>query len=143
MTNSDQSNLGDCPFCRIDASNIVAANRLAIAIRDFNPVTPLHTLILPRRHVASYFDLTREEAMAVNELSKSLRDGVLATDSEVEGFNVGVNIGAVAGQTISSLPPSPDPAPPRGCSRPVGRRPGDYPPQGPLPGGRADYRLIE
>lgn len=100
MTNSDQSNLGDCPFCRIDASNIVAANRLAIAIRNLNPVTPLHTLILPRRHVASYFDLTREEAMAVNELSKSLRDGVLATDSEVEGFNVGVNIGAVAGQTI-------------------------------------------
>jgi ATP adenylyltransferase len=100
LTDFDQSDPSACPFCRIDASAIVAGNGLAFAIRDLNPVTPLHTLILPRRHVASYFDLTREEATAINELSGRLRDEILANDSGVEGFNIGVNIGAVAGQTI-------------------------------------------
>jgi ATP adenylyltransferase len=89
-----------CPFCSIDPSAIVAANDVTFAIRDANPVTTLHTLVLPRRHVSAYFDLYLPEMMGVDELLRELRNDIVKTDRTVEGFNVGINIGTVAGQTI-------------------------------------------
>jgi len=89
-----------CVFCAIDDELMVARNHLAYAVRDTSPVTPLHTLILPRRHVASYFDLDATEKRAIENLLEENRLGILACDPEVAGFNIGVNIGAVAGQTI-------------------------------------------
>lgn len=70
------------------------------AIPDANPVTPLHTLVLPRRHVATYFDLSHQETIAVNVVLRRIRDGIVTADKTVEGFNIGINVGAVAGQTI-------------------------------------------
>jgi ATP adenylyltransferase len=90
----------DCPFCAIGRSAVIADNELAFAIRDLNPVTPFHSLVLPRRHVPAYFDLNREEMMAVEDLLDQLHDDILVEDPTVEGFNIGVNIGAVAGQTV-------------------------------------------
>ena len=89
-----------CPFCSIDQSAVVAGNELVFAIRDAYPVTSLHTLVLPRRHVSAYFDLYLPEMMGVDELLRQLRNDIVKADRTVEGFNVGVNVGTVAGQTI-------------------------------------------
>ena len=91
---------GTCVFCDPAADRIVAANELAYALRDTSPVTPLHALILPRRHVASYFDLVPGEDSAVRHLLSSLRQEIEAADAAVEGFNIGINVGEAAGQTI-------------------------------------------
>jgi ATP adenylyltransferase len=89
-----------CVFCTLAEAKAVASNRLAYAVRDTSPVTPLHTLILPHRHVASYFDLDSDEKRAIGEIVEEMRRDILAHDTAVAGFNIGINIGAVAGQTI-------------------------------------------
>jgi ATP adenylyltransferase len=89
-----------CPFCSIDRSFIITGNKLVFAIRDAYPMTPLHTLVLPRRHVPDYFDLYLPEMMGIDELLRQLRNDIVKADSTVEGFNVGINVGTVTGQTI-------------------------------------------
>ncbi len=81
-----------CLFCHIENERVVAENDLAYAIRDGFPVTELHTLIIPKRHVEDYFGLTQEELLACDEIMNS--------DSSVDGFNIGMNSGESAGQTI-------------------------------------------
>jgi diadenosine tetraphosphate (Ap4A) HIT family hydrolase len=89
-----------CLFCSVSKERIIAENDLAFAIRDGSPVTELHTLIIPRRHVSDYFDLTKEELLACNELLRIVKEEILARDESVKGFNVGANSGLVAGQSI-------------------------------------------
>jgi ATP adenylyltransferase len=89
-----------CVFCTMNKEQIVARNSLAYAVRDTLPVTPLHTLILPNRHVADYFELDADEKHAIDDLLEETRMGILARDPTVAGFNIGVNVGVVAGQTI-------------------------------------------
>jgi ATP adenylyltransferase len=89
-----------CVFCAMARRHIVAGNTLAYAVRDTSPVTPLHTLILPNRHVADYFELDTDERDAIDELLREVRREILICDPAVAGFNIGINIGAVAGQTI-------------------------------------------
>lgn len=60
----------------------------------------MHTLIIPKRHVADYFGLYRPELNAIHALLKQQREEILAADPAVTGFNVGINSGAVAGQTV-------------------------------------------
>ena len=62
-----------CLFCEIPEERIIAENELACAIRDGFPVTDMHTLVIPKRHVASYFELGRPEVNACNELLESTR----------------------------------------------------------------------
>jgi len=88
-----------CPFCNVDRE-LVAENELAVAFRDLYPVTPLHTLIIPKRHVSDYFDLHQPEHNAINQLVKNVREAILLVDNSVEGFNVGANAGEVGGQTV-------------------------------------------
>jgi ATP adenylyltransferase len=90
----------DCLFCNLPSDRIVAENRLAYAIRDGFPVTPLHTLVIPKRHVATYFDLSRPELNACDRLLREMKASISALDASVEGFNVGMNSGEMAGQTI-------------------------------------------
>ena len=89
-----------CLFCSVGEERIIAENELAFAIRDGFPVTELHSLIIPRRHVSDYFELTKEELLACNELLRIVKEGILARDTSVKGFNVGANSGLVAGQSI-------------------------------------------
>lgn len=89
-----------CLFCEIPADRVIASNDLAYAIHDGFPVTPLHTLIIPKRHVETYFDLTEDEILACNRLLSGRREEILKSDPAVEGFNIGMNAGEVAGQTI-------------------------------------------
>jgi diadenosine tetraphosphate (Ap4A) HIT family hydrolase len=90
----------DCRFCTSVANRVIASNALAFAIRDAFPVTPLHTLVIPQRHVADFFGLTPEEREACAELIHQLRRDILQEDPKVEGFNIGMNVGEMAGQTI-------------------------------------------
>jgi len=89
-----------CPFCDIDEGRIIDQNTLAVAIHDAYPVTELHTLVLPRRHVADYYELGRPEVNACNQLLEDAKKRIQEADSGVTGFNIGVNIGEDAGQTI-------------------------------------------
>ena len=89
-----------CLFCSMDANRIVAANELAFAIKDGFPVTQGHTLIIPRRHAETFFDLSKEEVLACNDLLHHQREYMLQGDPDVKGFNIGMNAGAAAGQTI-------------------------------------------
>lgn len=89
-----------CVFCEIPTERIVASNELCIAFRDMYPVTPLHTLIIPRRHVADYFELFQPERNAVSQLLDELRTKIGAEDPCVTGFNIGINSGKSAGQTV-------------------------------------------
>jgi len=89
-----------CVFCTIAEEQIAARNPFAYSVRDTSPVTALHTLILPKRHVSSYFDLEAEEKGSIDELLEHSRRDILALDPSVKGFNIGINVGEDAGQTI-------------------------------------------
>jgi diadenosine tetraphosphate (Ap4A) HIT family hydrolase len=89
-----------CFFCPMPPERTIAKNELAYAIRDGFPVTPLHMLVIPRRHVGDYFGLTKDELLACHDLIHRVREMVLSEDTTVAGFNIGVNTGAAAGQTI-------------------------------------------
>lgn len=65
-----------CLFCSIPAERVVAENHLAYAIGDGFPVTPLHTLIIPKRHVLDFFGLTKAELLARNELLQALKASI-------------------------------------------------------------------
>ena len=89
-----------CIFCNIEADRVIASNTLSYAVRDMFPVTKLHTLIIPKRHVEGIFDLYQPELNAIHQLIKQQRDEILKLDQTIKGFNVGVNDGQAAGQTI-------------------------------------------
>ncbi len=89
-----------CPFCEVGEGRIIAENELCYAIRDGFPVTSMHTLVIPKRHVADYFDLYQPELNAIQSMLKEQREKISAADPAVTGFNVGVNAGVDAGQTI-------------------------------------------
>ena len=90
----------DCPFCPpIAATPLLEAGR-AFAVFDRFPVNPGHVLVLPRRHVADIFELTEGELRDVLRLLSLARQRI-AAHYPVAGFNVGVNVGDAAGQTIA------------------------------------------
>ncbi|MCD4726764.1 MAG: HIT family protein [Pirellulales bacterium] len=93
---------GTCPFCNIREGRVISRNAHAIAICDSFPVSPGHTLIVPVRHVASFFETTAEERSAILDLIERVRDE-LKKDFAPDGFNIGINVGTAAGQTIMHL----------------------------------------
>ena len=89
-----------CPFCRPRTpSDLVVANNLAIAFAAGFPVSPGHTLIVPRRHEADFFALTAEEQAALVALVNPVR-AALEEQFGPDAYNLGVNAGKAAGQTI-------------------------------------------
>jgi ATP adenylyltransferase len=91
----------DCPFCKaIRSSKIPLENDYAYAILDSHPVTEGHTLVIPKRHIADYFEISEDERRAIDELLRIRRKQLLEEDSSISGFNIGVNCGESAGQTI-------------------------------------------
>ncbi|UFS72054.1 HIT family protein [Geomonas sp. RF6] len=95
------SHLSACPFCSPSPS-IVAANEYAIAIRDGFPLSPGHTLIIPKRHLASFFEATADERTALFALLEEVRE-LLLQERSPDGFNIGINDGPAAGQTVMHL----------------------------------------
>ena len=90
----------DCIFCNLEPSRIEDRNEFYIPIKDLYPVTEGHTLIIPSRHVESFFDLTRDEEIAMLDMLNSQRQELSQLDTTITGFNVGINDGEDAGQTI-------------------------------------------
>lgn len=90
----------ECIFCNLDQNReILAENDLAIAFYDAFPVNPGHTLIIPKRHVANYFELTEEECVAIQALLKIVKDTV-EEKFHPDGYNIGVNVNEAAGQSV-------------------------------------------
>ena len=89
-----------CLFCNIKECGLTDENVLAYASYDTYPVSELHCLIIPKRHVKDYFDLTNDEVIACNELIRKIKEEILLKDSSVRGFNIGSNVGKIAGQSV-------------------------------------------
>lgn len=91
-----------CAFCTLPQQRLIAENAMAIAIRDGYPVSPGHTLLIPRRHVGSFFEMSGQER---GDLLALLDRAKLALDEEFQpqGYNIGINDGMAAGQTVPHL----------------------------------------
>ncbi len=87
----------DCPFCQ--PAEVLLENDLAYVVRDKFPASPGHQLILPRRHVSDWFETTSQERMAMFELADAAKSR-LESEFHPDGFNLSVNVGKAAGQTI-------------------------------------------
>ena len=90
----------DCLFCKIQKKEAIVENELAYATYDSYPVTSKHCLIIPKRHVSDYFELYQPEINACNRLIVEMKNKIGKSDKTVKGFNLGINSGVVAGQTI-------------------------------------------
>lgn len=91
-----------CLFCSLSIERVIQRSEFAVVIRDGFPVSPGHTLIVPKRHVASFFDVTDAERTDLMSLLATARDD-LDREFHPAGYNIGVNDGAAAGQTVPHL----------------------------------------
>jgi len=91
-----------CPFCALPAARIVEGNDLAVWVYDSYPVSPGHSLVIPRRHVGSFFETTEAERSAVLSLLDRARASV-GDQHSPDGYNIGINDGPAAGQTVPHL----------------------------------------
>ena len=89
-----------CLFCEIPQGRVVAENELAYVIFDGFPVTEHHCLVIPKRHIPDYFSLSSSELKACDDLLRLMKAWTLDADPNVTGFNIGMNAGEDAGQTI-------------------------------------------
>ena len=88
-----------CPFCDLARSRIYLANDVAVAFPDAYPVSDGHTLVVPRLHVVSLFDLAGADQVELWKLVALVRSKLLS-ELKPDGFNIGVNDGLAAGQTV-------------------------------------------
>lgn len=91
-----------CPFCQIPPERVVLANNLAFVIRDGYPISPGHTLVIPHRHVGSFFEVSEAERTAMLQLLDAAKAG-LDTAHAPADYNIGINDGPAAGQTVPHL----------------------------------------
>lgn len=96
------TNPSDCPFCHLPAERIAGGNEFGLIVRDAYPVSPGHTLIIPKRHIGSFFELTTEERNALMALLDQARTEMQASH-QPQGYNIGINDGPAAGQTVPHL----------------------------------------
>ncbi len=89
-----------CPFCHLsDNMEVISETDTCVALYDGYPVSLGHTLIIPKRHVASFFDLSDEERQAINTMLFNVK-GILDDRYHPDGYNIGINVGEHAGQSI-------------------------------------------
>ena len=89
-----------CLFCNKKKQKIIYSTELMFVVRDSYPVTKLHTLIIPHRHVSDFFDLNDNELSDLSKILKKEKQFLLNLDKTISAFNVGVNAGKDAGQSI-------------------------------------------
>lgn len=92
-----------CPFCNPPPEEIVLANDLCYAHYDKYPVNPGHLLLIPFRHVAGFFEATDEEQAALLALGREAKRLLDDRFHHPDGYNIGVNVGTAAGQTVMHL----------------------------------------
>ncbi len=91
-----------CPFCPPDASRVLHDDELVFVLRDGFPVSPGHVLVIPHRHVGSFFDTTAAERRAILDAIEIAQRAV-EKEHRPDGWNIGINDGAAAGQTVPHL----------------------------------------
>ena len=91
-----------CPFCALGGDRVLASDGLSVVVRDGFPVSPGHTLIIPRRHIGSFFDATPGERASLLHLLYQAQHA-LASEFHPDGWNIGINDGPAAGQTVPHL----------------------------------------
>ena len=91
-----------CVFCTQPETKVLVEDELARAFFDKYPVSAGHVLIIPKRHVASLFDATKEEMVSIGNLLRKVREQ-LDEQFHPDGYNVGINVGDAAGQTVFHL----------------------------------------
>ena len=89
-----------CLFCNTSKKEIIFENDLAFVAFDSYPVSQFHSLIIPKRHIQNYFDLTNDELLACHGLLLKIKNTINSDDNTVGGFNIGVNSERIAGQSI-------------------------------------------
>lgn len=93
----------DCIFCeKLNKNEYILENELAVAIFDAFPVNKGHMLIIPKRHFASFFEATSKEVLSCMELVNKAKQ-YLDNEYNPDGYNIGINVGEAAGQTIFHL----------------------------------------
>ena len=92
--------MSNCIFCNIEEDRIVHEYKHFYVIRDAYPVTPLHSLVITKRHVVSYFQCSKEEHEEIPMILDTQKTELKILDDTITGFNIGMNIGEDAGQTI-------------------------------------------
>ena len=90
-----------CLFCNTDKKEYIFENNIAYATFDSYPVSKFHALIIPKRHIKNYFDLSTDEFVACNKIIMLCKNKLEKDDQKIEGFNIGSNTGKVAGQSIN------------------------------------------
>ena len=91
-----------CVFCENNNREIIAENDLAKAFYDHFPVNEGHVLVIPRRHIETFFDALPEELAAISALIFEVKE-ILQAKYRPDGYNIGVNVGVAAGQTVFHL----------------------------------------
>lgn len=91
-----------CAFCQLPSERMVGGNDLGLILRDAYPVSSGHTLIIPRRHIGSFFELTPDERNALLALLDHAQSE-LQRSHRPQGYNIGINDGPAAGQTVPHL----------------------------------------
>ena len=92
--------MNNCIFCNIEEDLIVHEYKHFYVIRDAFPVTPLHSLVITKRHVVSYFQCSEKELDEIPVILDTQKTELKILDDTITGFNIGMNIGEDAGQTI-------------------------------------------
>ncbi len=90
----------ECPFCAVDPERIRFESEVGLAIRDLFPVSDGHTLVIPRRHIGSIYEMAREEQDEIWDLTRRVRN-LLIRQVRPDGFTIGLNEGLAAGQSVA------------------------------------------
>jgi len=91
-----------CPFCDLSEDRVMARNELGVALWDRYPASQGHALIIPRRHIPTWFDATEPERSALLALLDAAK-ALIDQRHRPDGYNIGINSGAAAGQTVFHL----------------------------------------
>ncbi|WP_318010978.1 HIT family protein [Clostridium estertheticum] len=98
----EANTMSECIFCDYNQSEVIVENKLTFAILDHFPVNNGHCLIIPKRHFADFFEATEEEVKAIYSLMHEVKE-MFDIQYEPAGYNIGINVGTYAGQTINHL----------------------------------------
>jgi diadenosine tetraphosphate (Ap4A) HIT family hydrolase len=103
--NPENTSVGDCLFCnmlRTHERPLICANTFFFAVADKYPVSPGHSLIIPKRHITNLLDLSSDEMIALHGILRLVKQS-LGEDCNPDGYNIGINEGEAAGQTVPHL----------------------------------------
>jgi len=92
--------MNNCIFCNLPEDRIIHEYKSFYIVRDLYPVTKLHSLMITKRHIPSYFQCNSEEINEIPIILNTQREELMLEDNKITGFNIGMNIGEDAGQTI-------------------------------------------